>query len=262
MNKPLLNGNKFPELAKNFEMKIKEVEFNTDQVFTLADDIRDGRASDQKYHQYNVCLKNLEIIFGQLEDELFALEDAASNQKENSVVDRFKKTYKMEKDNYSKCLSEFQVLTKNRDIKAKMMKVGNDSNGSSLLGSQIEPFNNNGGLAQQKDQEIGVAKIYDQEQYVAKRGEKIVNIKMESKAIKDVTEVIHQKVYEQDEQLDALNKQMGNAVQNVKKGNRELEEAKETTKKSNKNMLCLLLLIIILLAALGISLYVVYGFIL
>jgi len=29
---------------------------------------------------------------------------------------------------------------------------------------------------------------------------------MESKAIKDVTEVIHQKVYEQDEQLDALNK--------------------------------------------------------
>ena len=262
MNKPLLNGNKFPELAKNFEMKIKEVEFNTDQVFTLADDIREGRASDQKYHQYNVCLKNLETLFGQMEDEKFILEDVASNQKEHSVVDRFNKTYKMEKDNYSKCLSEFQILSKNREIKNNMMRVGSDSRGSSTLGSTIEPLNTPGGLLQQKEKEIGIAKIYDQEQYVTKRGEKIVNIKMESKAIKDVTEVIHQKVYEQDEQLDALNKQMGSAVQNIKKGNKELVTAKETAKKSNSNTVCLILLIIILVAVLGISLYVVYGFVL
>ena len=143
-----------------------------------------------------------------------------------------------------------------------MMKVGSDSKGSSQLGSTIEPFQAPGGLLQQKEKEIGIAKIYDQEQYVAKRGEKIVNIKMESRAIKDVTEVIHQKVYEQDEQLDALNKQMGNAVQNVKKGNKELTTAKETAKKTNSNMVCLMLLIIVLLAVLGISVYVVYGFVL
>lgn len=77
----------------------------------------------------------------------------------------------------------------------------------------------------------------------------------DARDIRDLATQVNQKIYEQDDKLDGLNKKMGAQVTEIKDANQELVKAREITSKRNKNMGCWLLFIVALLGILGGSIY-------
>jgi len=260
MNKPFLDDSTtrtFNTQSQNFELKLKEVKFNMDQVEQIADEIKDGKASDQMIHQYNVCLKKLTSLFKELEHMLTILDGNAENSKQEGIADKLRRAYKQEHEEYSRCLSEYEILSKNKSLRTRMDRVGDDSRTGSVLDSVLDPYQGQ----HMEDDMIPATKVYDQEKFIQQRNEKIVNIKTEAKGLNDLAVVIHDKVEEGGYKLDALNKNLEGGVKEIKQANRELAQAREIGSKQNKNSCVMVLLIIVLLAALGVTIAVVYKYI-
>lgn len=66
---------------------------------------------------------------------------------------------------------------------------------------------------------------------------------------------VNQKIYEQDDKLDGLNKKMSGQVTEIREANQELNAAREITAKRNKNMGCWVIFIMALLSILGVSIW-------
>ncbi len=66
---------------------------------------------------------------------------------------------------------------------------------------------------------------------------------------------INTKIYEQEDKLAGISKQMGVQVEDVKKANAELRKAEVITKRRNKNVTCWVLFIFVLCLILGGSIY-------
>ena len=69
---------------------------------------------------------------------------------------------------------------------------------------------------------------------------------------------INVKIYDQGNKLDEVNKKMGDQVQDVKKANEELAEAREITAKRNKNMMCYIIFVVCGVIILGASIYFMF----
>ena len=116
-----------------------------------------------------------------------------------------------------------------------------------MLGSII-------GIQGSKHNGLAIAKVYDQEKFIQKRNDKIVNLKQEAKGLNEIAMIIHDKVEDQGVMLDALNKDLEKGVSDVKKGNKQLLKAQIRAKKNTKNSCCIIAFIIMGLLIIGITL--------
>lgn len=76
--------------------------------------------------------------------------------------------------------------------------------------------------------------------------------------IREIAGSINEKIYDQDDKLDSVNKKMQDQVKDVKDGNRELHQARIITEKRNKNLMCWTLIAATLAAILGLSIYYLF----
>ena len=97
--------------------------------------------------------------------------------------------------------------------------------------------------------------VYSQEQFVTNRNDKIHQMNKEAKDIKEIATSINEKIYEQDDKLDIISKEMNKQVDDLKSGNKDLISARELTAKRNKSIACWTLLALALATILGLSVY-------
>lgn len=76
--------------------------------------------------------------------------------------------------------------------------------------------------------------------------------------MKEIAVSINEKIYDQDDKLDSVNKKMENQVVDLKKGNEELHQAQILSEKRNKNLMCWTLFAATLAAVLIVSLYYLF----
>lgn len=95
------------------------------------------------------------------------------------------------------------------------------------------------------NQDIPEGEVFDQEEFVKKRSAKIKTIKQNSKNLNMLATEIHDKVEEQDEKIDTINRELGNNVDMVKGGNEDLEKASLMAKNNNKCIMKVLIIVII-----------------
>lgn len=78
--------------------------------------------------------------------------------------------------------------------------------------------------------------VYSQEKFVEDRHEEIRKIHSEAKEVHQLAGTINEKIYDQEDKLSALNKDMSKQLDDVKESNKELEKAKVITGKRNKSI--------------------------
>lgn len=106
--------------------------------------------------------------------------------------------------------------------------------------------------------DVPVMQAYTQEQFVSNRNDKLQQLNKDAKDIKDIASSINEKIYEHDDKLDVISKEMNKQVDDLKTGNQELLSARELTAKRNKSIACWTLFAVILASILGLSLYFLF----
>lgn len=99
--------------------------------------------------------------------------------------------------------------------------------------------------------------VYDQEKFIAQREAKIKQIKTDAKGLNTLASEINTKVYEQDEKLDTLNKELSYNVEQLNKANKDLEDAARLSKGGNKCLLTWVIIIAVLVAIGAISFLII-----
>ena len=69
---------------------------------------------------------------------------------------------------------------------------------------------------------------------------------------------INEKIYDQDDKLDSVNKKMGNQVVDLKRGNEDLHQAQVLAEKRNKSIMCWTLFAATLATILLVSIYYMF----
>ena len=90
---------------------------------------------------------------------------------------------------------------------------------------------------QKQDDSVPALEVYDQEKFIAQRQAKIKQIKTDAKGLNTLATEINGKIYEQDEKLDSINRELSYNVDNMKKANKDLEEAVKLSSGGNKCLL-------------------------
>lgn len=106
--------------------------------------------------------------------------------------------------------------------------------------------------------DVPAMEVYDQEKFVNDRSEKIKQIHEDAKEVRNLAGVINEKIYDQGDKLDSINKQMGKQVEDVKVANKELVATREITSKRNKCMGWMVLFAIMISIILGVSIYFMF----
>ena len=106
--------------------------------------------------------------------------------------------------------------------------------------------------------DVPVMQVYSQENFINNRQDKLQQMNQDAKDIKHIATSINEKIYEQDDKLDIISKEMNKQVDDLKTGNQELVEARILTSKRNKSLACWTLFILILASVLGVSIYFLF----
>lgn len=80
----------------------------------------------------------------------------------------------------------------------------------------------------------------------------------DAKDIKNIATSINEKIYEQDDKLDIISKEMNKQVDDLKAGNQDLVAARILTAKRNKSIACWTLFVLVLASILGVSIYFLF----
>ncbi len=107
-------------------------------------------------------------------------------------------------------------------------------------------------------EDLPVMQVYSQEKFVEDRDHDIRRIHTEAKEVHQLAGQINEKIYDQEDKLSGLNKDMSKQLDNVKESNKELEQAKILTSKRNKNLMLWTLFAAILAAIFGLSIYFMF----
>ena len=102
---------------------------------------------------------------------------------------------------------------------------------------------------------VPIMQVYDQEKEVKRRDQSIKTINKNARNLNNIAREISTKVHEQDENLDSLNKELGQDLILVKKGNKELFQAKEFAKDNSKSICCIIVVLMIGLSVFGLIMY-------
>lgn len=106
--------------------------------------------------------------------------------------------------------------------------------------------------------DVPVMQVYSQENFVKGREEAIRQMNQDARDIKDIATGINERIYDQDDKLSLISKEMNKQLDNVKEGNQDLEKAREITAKRNKSLAMWTLFAVTLAAILGVSIYFIF----
>lgn len=115
------------------------------------------------------------------------------------------------------------------------------------------PGGGGGQQTQIQDDSVPTMEVYDQEKFIAQRNAKIKQIKNDAKGLNTLAGEINTKVYEQDEKLDALNKELSYNVDQLNKANKDLEDAARMSQGGNKCLLTWVVIIAVLVLVLVVT---------
>ena len=113
--------------------------------------------------------------------------------------------------------------------------------------------------------EVPVMQVYSQQEFINQReadvkklNEYYILILSDAKTIHGIAGQMNEKIYEGDDKFDKINKNNTNQIQDIKKANSELEQARELTNKRNKTIMCCTLFAVLLMCILGTSVYFMF----
>jgi t-SNARE complex subunit (syntaxin) len=106
--------------------------------------------------------------------------------------------------------------------------------------------------------DIPVMQVYSQENFVKSRQDAINQMNKDARDIKDIATGINEKIYDQDDKLSLISKDMGKQLTDVKEGNQQLVQTREITARRNKNIAMWTIFAVTLAAILGASIYFLF----
>ena len=109
---------------------------------------------------------------------------------------------------------------------------------------------------QQDNDNVPVVEIYDQKKFIQGRNEKIQTMRNKAQHMNKIATDISQRIEEQDEKLDDLNKTLLKDVENIQIANEELTKAVEVNKGNNSRLACWIFILIIAVAIIGVTVYI------
>lgn len=105
---------------------------------------------------------------------------------------------------------------------------------------------------------LPVKMVYDQSKFIEDRGNQLRQMNSDAKEVHSIAGQINEKIYQQDDKLDSLNKNMGNDLSNIQEANKELEQTRTITASRNKNLGRWTLIVAVLSIILGLSIYFLF----
>jgi len=178
-------------------------------------------------------MKKLEYTFSQGREIVKKLKQIANDERQKKSYERANGILQKEIDEYFRAKPNYEIQANDKNAVA--------SNKPPMAGS----FASSGSFAINGD-DVPMMKVYDQADEINKRGVAIKELNQKAHQVNDLAGKIHEKIDQQGDRLDDLNKKMDNQVTDLKKGNDELAKAREITAKRNKNVTCWVLFMFIL----------------
>lgn len=101
--------------------------------------------------------------------------------------------------------------------------------------------------------------VYSQQQFAEDRDKQIRMIHTEAQDVHTLAGQMNEKIYEQEDKLGAITKDMEGTLKDTKSANQELEKAKVITAGRNKSLGMWTLFVVILALVLGLSIYFMFA---
>lgn len=102
---------------------------------------------------------------------------------------------------------------------------------------------------------VPVKMVYDQTKFIEDREKQVRQLNSDAKEVHSIAGQINEKIYQQDDKLDSLNKNMNNDLSNIQEANKELEQTRTITAARNKNLGRWTAIVVVLSLILGLSIY-------
>lgn len=102
---------------------------------------------------------------------------------------------------------------------------------------------------------VPVKMVYDQAKFIEDREKQVRQLNSDAKEVHSIAGQMNEKIYQQDDKLDSLNKNMNNDLSNIQEANKELEQTRTITAARNKNLGRWTAIVVVLSLVLGLSIY-------
>lgn len=200
------------------------------------------QASIPDINDFKTYMKKLEAAFTQGREIIKRLKQHASQERQKRSYEKANTRLQTEIDEYFRAKPTYEMQANEKNAVAP--------NRPGVSGS----FASSGSFATNGD-EVPMMKVYDQTDFVNKREGEIKELNQKAQQINGLARQINENIYQQGDKLEDLNKKMEGQVEDLKKGNEELVQAREITAKRNKNVGCWVFFIFILFCIVGAFVY-------
>jgi hypothetical protein len=168
---------------------------------------------------YKAQLNRVEKLFSKTSQMLSNLDRAASQQKEKSALRKLESMFEAKSKEFENRKQEMDRLFRSRRLDRRIENIQINAVETSLSSSVH---------LDQRQTDLPIMLVYDQEKFVNERQDKIKQIKSDARDINSLAVQINQKVEEQDKVLDTLEKDLNKNKEVIQKANQELFIAAES----------------------------------
>lgn len=191
----------FGELASLCQQKVDEWKDTAQGLEYVTELINEERSNvdDKKLAKYHASLSKIKKLTEDINEIIDILIEKAMNSREEKMIEKAKERFENLKEQYKtvkekSCLDKINIYISRR--KTHVMDAYSYQNPDTML---VTPDLTVG------DPELGQENVFDQEEIIKERDEKINQINLEAQELRDIARDVHEVIEKSDKKMDVLN---------------------------------------------------------